>query len=360
LIPIHHIDNIFIFKAEITLSDRTLVIGPSWVGDMVMAQALFKAILQRYPKTTIDVLAPEWSRSLTDRMPEVTRGLTMPFKHGELRLKERYKLGKSLRQQNYQRCIVLPNSFKSALIPFWANIPERIGWRGEWRYGLLNDVRVLDKKRYPLMVQRYIALAFDKHYTNALPSLRPSLIVDPHNVKAALAKHSLFQEKPILVLCPGAEFGPSKRWPETYYAELANHYLALNWQVWVMGSAKDSEVVATIKQLTKDKIVDLTGKTSLAEAIDLMSLADTVVSNDSGLMHIASALERPLVAVYGSTDPGFTPPLSQEVKIVRAGLSCSPCFKRECPLQHHQCMTQLSVQKVIDASHQLKRASCTS
>lgn len=343
------------------MSDRTLVIGPSWVGDMVMAQALFKAILTRYPNTTIDVLAPEWSRPLTERMPEVAKSHAMPFKHGELRLKERYALGKKLQSENYQRSIVLPNSFKSALIPFWARIPERIGWRGEWRYGLLNNVRVLDKKRYPLMVQRYIALAFDKDYANTLPIFMPSLRVDPNSVNAAKVKHDLsYGEKPILILCPGAEFGPSKRWPETYYAELANHYLALNWQVWVLGSAKDSEVAAIIKRLTNNQIVDLTGKTSLAEAIDLMSLGDLVVSNDSGLMHIASALERPLVAVYGSTDPGFTPPLSQEVKIVREGLTCSPCFKRECPLWHHQCMTTLSVQKVIDAGYELKRASCKS
>lgn len=339
-----------------TLSDKTLVIGPSWVGDMVMAQALFKAVKARYPHTSLDVLAPEWSRSLTQRMPEVSHSIAMPFKHGELKLKERYNLGKSLRPSGYQRCFVLPNSFKSALIPFIANIPERIGWRGEYRYGLLNDVRVLDKKRFPLMVQRYIALAYDKQETQ-FPVYRPSLTIQPDSVEAALKKHGLnAQEKPILVLCPGAEFGPSKRWPEHYYAELANHYLSIGWQVWVMGSAKDSEVVAVISRLTDSGIHDLTGKTTLSEAIDLMSLASTVVSNDSGLMHIASALERPLVAVYGSTDPGFTPPLSDNVKIVRAGLPCSPCFKRECPLQHHQCMKQLSVEKVIDASRELMGA----
>lgn len=316
-----------------------------------MAQALFKAILHRYPNTTIDVLAPEWSRSLTERMVEVSKSIAMPLKHGELGLKQRYQLGRALRSEHYQRCFVLPNSFKSALIPFWAGIAKRVGWRGEWRYGFLNDVRVLDKARYPLMVQRYIALAFPKYQIDALPLFRPSLKVEEKNVKAALEKHQLsFGQKKTLILCPGAEFGPSKRWPETYYAELANHYLGLGWQIWVMGSAKDAEVVAHIKTLTKNQIVDLTGKTSLAEAIDLMSLADKVVSNDSGLMHIASALERPLVAVYGSTDPGFTPPLSQNVKIVRAGLSCSPCFKRECPLKHHECMTQLTVQSVIEAA----------
>lgn len=335
------------------LSDRTLVIGPSWVGDMVMAHALFKAILAQYPRTALDVLAPEWSQPLTQRMPEVSHSFALPFKHGELNLRERFGLAKRLKEKGYQRCFVLPNSFKSALIPFLANIPHRIGWRGEYRYGLLNDIRVLDKQRFPKMVQRYIALAYDKH-ENTFPSFRPSLVISPESVELALNKHGLnAHEKPILILCPGAEFGASKRWPESYYAELANHYLSQGWQVWAMGSAKDSEVVAVISRLTNNRIRDLTGKTALAEAIDLMSLASGVVSNDSGLMHIACALDRPLVAVYGSTDPAFTPPLGDKVKIVRQVLSCSPCFKRECPLQHHQCMKQLSADKVIDASRKI-------
>lgn len=329
--------------------DRTLIIGPSWVGDMVMAQTLFKAIKARSPQTAIDVLAPEWSRSLTDRMPEVSNSLPTPFKHGELNFLGRYQLAKMLRKKHYARCFVLPNSFKSALIPFWAKIPHRIGWRGEWRYGLLNDIRVLDKQQYPRMVERYIALAYESNSVQPLPALKPSLQVLMPQVEQALKKHCLNKNKSILLLCPGAEFGASKRWPEQYYAQVANHYLQLDWQVWIMGSPKDSACAAVIQSQTQQQCVDLTGKTTLAEAIDLMSLASLVVSNDSGLMHIASALERPLVAVYGSTDPGFTPPLSENVRIVRSDLNCSPCFKRECPLQHHQCMKGITVNQVLDA-----------
>jgi heptosyltransferase-2 len=328
--------------------DQTLIIGPSWVGDMVMAQALFKAIKAQFPQTSIDVLAPEWSRPLTDRMSEVSNSLPTPFKHGELNLLGRYQLAKMLKNKHYARCFVLPNSFKSGLIPFWAKIPRRIGWRGEWRYGLLNDVRVLDKKQYPRMVERYIALAYD-NTSSRLPCFKPSLQVVMQQVEQALKKHQLNKNKSILVLCPGAEFGASKRWPEHYYAEVANYYLKLEWQVWIMGSPKDSACATEIQNQTQHQCVDLTGKTTLAEAIDLMSLAKLVVSNDSGLMHIASALERPLVAVYGSTDPGFTPPLSDNVKIVRSGISCSPCFKRECPLQHHQCMKDVTVNQVLEA-----------
>lgn len=339
-----------------TTGDNTLVIGPSWIGDMVMAQALFKAIKLRYPQTTLDVLAPEWSRSLTDRMPEVANSLPLPFKHGELKIFERYKLAKMLRNKNYQRCYVLPNSFKSALLPFWAKIPHRIGWRGEWRIFLLNDLRHLNKKEIPRMVDRYIALAFDKiKVKKQSPSVyQPELTIAPHLVEKALSKHGLTRGQPILVLCPGAEFGSSKRWPADHYAMLADDYCSQGWQVWIMGSANDSACAAMIKAQAKHSMVDLTGKTSLAEAIDLMSLANLVVSNDSGLMHIACALKRPLVAVYGSTDPSFTPPLGEKIAVVQSKLACSPCFKRECPLQHHRCMKEISVKEVLGASRSLE------
>tara|TARA_R110002110_G_scaffold415044_2_gene647664 strand:+ start:7210 stop:8238 length:1029 start_codon:yes stop_codon:yes gene_type:complete len=336
------------------LEDKTLVIGPSWVGDMVMSQSLLKAIKEKYPNTKIDVLAPIWSQSLTQRMPEVTNGLPIAIKHGELGIMKRYKLAKSLREAQYQRCFVLPNSFKSALIPFWAKIPQRIGWRGEWRYPLLNDIRILNKKRLPLMVQRYVALA---HKANAilpqnLPN--PQLRVEPQSVQAALTKHGLSQNKgKIISLCPGAEFGPSKRWPEQSYATLAKHFLSQGYQVWIFGSQKDDEVAQKINRVCQEACVNLCGKTSLAEAIDLLSLSACVVSNDSGLMHIAASLGRPVVAVYGSTDPGFTPPLSQKVKIIQSTIACSPCFERVCPLtdprKHHACMQMLKPDSVISA-----------
>lgn len=314
-----------------------------------MAQSLFKAIKSRYPQTTIDVLAPEWSRPLTERMPEVSASIAMPIKHGEMALVTRFKLARALIANQYRRCFVLPNSFKSALIPFWAKIPERIGWRGEWRYFLLNSLRVLNKKKYPRMVQRYVALSDDKETALTIPA--PMLIPNELNRANALERYHLsYNKAAVLILCPGAEFGPSKRWPEQYYGTLAKHYIKEGWQVWIFGSSKDSLVAREIQQITQDRCVDLTGQTSLADAIDLMSLATMVVSNDSGLMHIAAALDRPLVAIYGSTDPKFTPPLGNNVIIVREEMACSPCFKRICPLKHHDCMNKLSVQKVLDAT----------
>lgn len=335
------------------MSGRTLMIGPSWVGDMMMAQALFKTIKQRFPDKTIDVLAPEWSRALTARMPEINESIALPFKHGELSLKKRYQLAQSLKAKQYDQCYVLPNSFKSALIPFWANIPERIGWRGEWRYGLLNRIRVLDKKRWPLMVERYVALSYPFVPPSPGTYPTPALTVNPDDVQAALTRYDLNTEQPILVLCPGAEFGPSKQWPVDYYATCANHYLDQGWQVWVLGSKKDQSVAATISTKTQARIVDLTGRTALAEAIDLMSLASRVLTNDSGLMHIAAALQRPLVAMYGSTSPEFTPPLGEKVRVLQSSVPCRPCFKRQCPLQHHDCMKNLVPEKIIEAADAL-------
>ncbi|SDW97592.1 heptosyltransferase-2 [Pseudomonas syringae] len=331
---------------------KILIVGPSWVGDMVMAQTLFQCLKQRHPECEIDVLAPEWSRPILERMPEVRAALSFPLGHGALELATRRRIGKSLAGQ-YDQAILLPNSLKSALVPFFAGIPKRTGWRGEFRYGLLNDVRSLDKQRYPLMIERFMALAFDKGAELPRPYPRPDLRIDPATRDAALSKFGLTLDRPVLALCPGAEFGESKRWPAEHYAQVAEARIREGWQVWLFGSKKDHPVGESIRQELipglREESVNLSGETSLAEAIDLLSCADAVVSNDSGLMHVAAALNRPLVAVYGSTSPGFTPPLADEVEVVRLGLECSPCFERTCRFGHYNCMRLLEPDAVIQA-----------
>ncbi len=326
----------------------TLVVGPSWVGDMVMAQSLFKVLKRRHPQAAIDVLAPGWSLPLLERMPEVRAGIEMPLGHGQLGLTERWRLGRSLRGR-YDRAIVLPNSWKSAIVPFAAGIPCRTGWRGEMRHGLLNDLRLLDKSRLTMTVQRFVALGVESGDT--LPSIpEPSLRVSPAEVQAALAAHGLEKRpgQPLLALCPGAEYGPAKRWPEEKFGELAQKFLDQGWKVWLFGSEKDRRVCDNIAARAAG-CRNLAGETSLAEAVDLLSLADAVVSNDSGLMHVAAALERPLAAIYGSSDPGFTPPLNERHVIVHHDLACSPCFERECPLGHLRCLKEITVSEVMGA-----------
>ncbi len=334
-----------------------LVLGPSWVGDMVMAQTLFACLKLRHgADCRIDVLAPDWSRPILERMPEVRQALSFPFGHGVLDLAGRRRIGKGLAGQ-YDQAIVLPNSLKSALVPFFAGIPKRTGWRGEMRYGLLNDIRKLDKERYPLMIERFMALAFDKNHQLSRPYPRPTLQIDADSRDMAVARFGLELDRPVLALCPGAEFGESKRWPVEHYASVADQKIRLGWQVWMFGSQKDHAVCEEIRSRLipglREESVNLAGETSLADAIDLLSCAGAVVSNDSGLMHVAAALDRPLVAVYGSTSPGFTPPLATGVETVRLGLDCSPCFERTCRFGHYNCLRDLSPALVTDALDRL-------
>ena len=333
------------------MSQCCLVIGPSWVGDMVMAQSLFQRLKSEQPDLHLAVLAPAWSEALLSRMPEVDESIIMPVGHGALQLRTRWKLARSLAEKRFDLAIVLPGSLKSALIPFFAGIPCRRGFVGEQRYGLLNDIRKLDKQELPLNVQRFLVLGSEHHDLPAqIPE--PKLAVDSNGQAAARAKFSLAGDSKYLALCPGAEFGPAKQWPAAHYAEVARSQLDLGWQVVLLGSDADRDVCAEINAACQGRCIDLAGKTSLTEVIDVISLADSVVSNDSGLMHIAAALNRPLVAIYGSSSPDFTPPLSGNCHIVKLELDCQPCFKRHCPLGHLNCLQQLeprTIQQFIDS-----------
>lgn len=345
------------FPAELKKIQKILVIGPAWIGDMMMAQTLFKLLKLRNPQVHIDVLASGWTRQLLACMPEIHQVIEMPLGHGTFGFGARRALGKSLADKGYQQAIVLPNSFKSAFIPFFADIPLRTGWRGELRYGLLNDVRVLDKKRYPLMVQRYAALALPKNAAPLQEFPFPELRVDKSLQPQLLTKFALQLNRPLLILCPGAEYGPAKRWPEHYFAEVADEKIRAGWQVWLMGSAKDNVVTDAIRNLLlgeeQQHCYNLAGSTSLGEAIELMACADAVLSNDSGLMHIAAALQKPLAVIYGSTSPEHTPPLSNSVSIISNKIDCSPCFERECPKVHHKCLRELMPQQVLTALNNL-------
>ena len=308
---------------------------------MIMAQGLYRALKAQNPDCVIDVLAPAWSAGILSRMPEVRRVIDMPVGHGRLDWNVRRALGRSLRGQ-YRRAIVLPNSWKSALVPWFADIPVRTGFVGEFRYGLLNDVRRLDKAAMPRLVDRYRLLAGPD-----APAFDPCLSVDADAQAASVMRLGLNLDTPVLILCPGAEYGPAKRWPAAHYAELARSKMNDGWQVWLFGSEKDAPVIREINSLCGDACADLAGKTTLTEVVDLLAAARCVVSNDSGLMHVAAAVGVPLIALYGSSDPGYTPPLSDKARVLSLHLSCSPCFKRECPFGHLDCLQQLMPAQVL-------------
>lgn len=325
----------------------TLVIGPAWVGDMVMAQSLFITLQQQ--GEVIDVLAPAWSLPLLSRMPQVHEGLALQSGHGQLGLGERWRLGRQLRTRNYQRAIVLPRSFKSALVPFFSGAIIRSGYQGEMRYGLLNDRRRLDKQLLPRTVDRYVALAYpaDPGHVPDIP--QPALQVDEANRQRLLAALALNLDRPVIAFMPGAEYGPAKRWPLAHYAALARSLLAAGKQVWIIGSVKEGKNAEEIAQQAVG-VVNLCGKTRLEDAIDLLSLADAAVSNDSGLMHVAAATGTPLVAIYGSSTPAYTPPLADRVQVLYLGMDCSPCFKRVCPLaEPAPCLQQIMPEQVLEA-----------
>ncbi len=336
----------FILPPSFILMTRILVIAPSWIGDAVLAQPLYKRLHQRHPDLTLDVLAPPWTQPLFTRMAEVHATLASPFGHGELALKRRFELGRRLAARHYEQAIVLPNSFKSALIPYFAGIPKRTGFLGEARWGLLNDARRLDKQALPLMVERFALLAEDAVNPVQRPLAAAGLKIDEAQRTATLTKLGLAVRRPVAVLCPGAEYGPAKRWPPHYFAELAQKLGNAGCDVWLVGSAQDAAIGDEITRGSGNTCINLCGRSSLAEAIDLLSFATLVVSNDSGLMHIAAALDKPLIAIYGSSSPAFTPPLCAGAQVVKLDLPCSPCFKRVCPLGHFNCMMRLSVAQV--------------
>ncbi|MGZ8224198.1 MAG: lipopolysaccharide heptosyltransferase II [Methylobacter sp.] len=335
-------------------SSKILIVGPAWVGDMVMAQSLFITLKNIEPDCHIDVLAPAWSLALLARMPQVAKAIALPLTHGQFGLIDRIRLGKQLRPGNYDKAIILPNSWKSALIPFFAHIPVRTGYIGECRWGLLNDARKLDKALLTMTVQRFVALGLPPNAPLPPEIPTPAIVIGQDRQQAVADKFKLKPTAKILALCPGAEYGPAKRWPTQYYAEIARKKIEQDWQIWLFGSRKDKDIAAQINNETDGLCSDFTGRTSLAEAVDLMSLVDMVVTNDSGLMHVAAALDKKIIAVYGSSDPEFTPPLNAKAHVISLNLVCAPCFKRECPLyptghtENTKCLTGIKPAGILD------------
>ncbi|MBF0339954.1 MAG: lipopolysaccharide heptosyltransferase II [Magnetococcales bacterium] len=325
-----------------------LVVGPSWVGDMVMAQALFKTLKTLQPDCPIDLLAPTWTLPLAARMPEVRAGIPLPVAHGELGLGKRWRVGRSLNGV-YGQAILLPNSFKSALVPWFAATPRRTGFRGEFRFGLINDPRALDKKRLPRTVDRFVALGLPAETPLPAPLPLPRLVASAGSGEAILQRHGLFGQGPVLALCPGAEYGPAKRWPERHFAAIATERLREGWRVVVLGSGKEQGLGEAILTGSPAGSANLAGRISLGEAIDVLASAAAVVTNDSGLMHVAAALDRPGVAIFGSSDPGHTPPLGGCLRILSLGLACAPCFKRHCPEGTTRCLEEITPAMVLEA-----------
>lgn len=332
---------------------KALIVAPSWIGDAIMAQPMFARLHARFPGLQLDALAPRWVAPVLQRMGEISEVLDSPFGHGQLSLKPRWRLARELATRGYDAVYVLPNSLKSALVPFMAGIPQRIGFTGESRYGLINVRHNLDKSALPLMVERFAQLAEAPGAALPKPISYPKIRSTAADQEKTLAELGLERPARLVAFCPGAEYGPAKRWPGAHFAALARKLAERGCTIWLFGSPKDHAVAEEVSQLAPGLCRNLCGATSLGQAVDLLAMAELVVCNDSGLMHVAAALDRPLVTLYGSSSPGFTPPLSDQADILSLNLACSPCFKRECPLGHFDCLNKLMPERVLAAA--LKR-----
>jgi heptosyltransferase-2 len=335
--------------------DRILVIAPNWIGDAVMSQPLLAAIKASYPNAVIDVLATPWVAPVYRACKEVDRSIEADLRHGQLQWGLRRTLAAQIKKLGYASCYVLPNSFKSALIPWLANIPVRIGYQGEWRRFLLTETKVNPPKtqRIP-MVEHYAHLCAPSRNADAatrLPHLSPTATA----LEAARTRLQAagIQMDALVVLCPGAEYGPSKRWPAVHFAALVQSILKARptASIVLLGSPSDRAIGDAIVSSTAfdGRIFNWCGATTLDEAIAITSMSSNLVSNDSGLMHIGAALQVPQVAIFGSSDPNHTPPNSAKATVISLHLPCSPCHQRECPLGHLNCLNQISPERVFAA-----------
>jgi heptosyltransferase-2 len=311
-----------------------------------------------YPNHPIDVLAPSWVAPVLRAMAEVDTVLETPFKHGALQLRERWRFARILRRRGYSAAYVLPNTIKFALLPWLAGINKRIGYKGESRYGLINVMHHDDAATPRAMVPFYAALASAPTAKVPTQLPRPVLQVTHAQIDEVLSGLGLSAKNKLIAFAPGAEFGNAKRWPTKHFAQLANSILEStpDAQVVLLGSPNDNAVCDEIEALCP-AVHHLAGKTSLTQAIALIASSAAIVSNDSGLLHIASALNRPVIALYGPTDPDHAPPFSDIAHSLSLRLACAPCKQRECPLGHHDCMQQLSGEMVWQPLQMILRAS---
>ena len=314
---------------------------------MVMAQSLFMQLKSRDADVAIDVVSSPAPLELTERMPEVRLGLPLAVGHGELGIRRRWALARTLKDRGYERAIVLPSSFKSALAPFFAGIPIRTGYRGEWRLGVINDPRPQRSFPSEQSVRGYLGLGTASGNGGGDTLQRPTLHVDATNQARLVAELGLDLEWPVIALAPGAAYGPAKQWPVEHFRTLAARLSETGNTVWVLGGPDDATLARAVLDGVGGRVHDLTGRTTIAGAVDLLNLASVTVSNDSGLMHVAAAAGSRVVALYGPTSPSFAPPLTDEADIFYTGIDCSPCFERTCPLGHHRCLRDITADEVL-------------
>ena len=318
--------------------NRILVIAPAWLGDLVISLSFLNALRKKFLNHQIDLIVNENLYDITKHFPNISKIIPVKIKHGKLSFFYRIRLGLELRKNHYVKCYILSNSIKSSMIPFIAKIKERISYIGEFRYGLINRIiEPIDRKEG--MVNRYLNLLGSRYDESLMPR------INYKNGNKDTNK-SISIDRDYIVFCPDAEYGPAKRWPINKWVELANK---INNQYQIIFIGLDQSIDSSLKSIKTDYI-NLINKTSLNDILSILSNASCVIANDSGLMHLAAALDKPIVGIFGSSSPIYTPPLTHDKKrsIIYKNLNCSPCFKRQCPLEHLNCLNDIHVDHVRD------------
>jgi lipopolysaccharide heptosyltransferase II len=330
-------------------SSPILVVPYMWIGDFVRCHSVIKLLKARFPGRPVDVLSTTLCAPLTDYMPGLRRAIVVDLPRSRIALKDQLALARRLKRENYGSALIMPRTWKSALAPFLAGIPERTGFVGEMRFALLNDLRY-GERRLPRMVDRCAALALPRAAALSSEWPRPELNVTHAESDAWRRQHGLASEEPVVALAPGA-VGPSKRWPASAYATLARRLIAEGFDVWLIGGPDEKSLAAEI--IGDATVRDLTGH-DLRNAILALAAANVAVSNDSGLLHVAAAVGTPAIGIFGPTSPWHWAPLNPLAATIEAKtrIECRPCHKPVCRLVHHRCMREIAPDQVLAAVHQ--------
>ncbi len=323
---------------------RVLVVAQAWVGDLVLSQILYVLLKRRRPDFSIDVVAPSWAAALLARMPQVARHIALDVRRGQLGLWRRWAAARRL-DAEYRRAIVIPRSAKAAALPWVAGIRKRVGFGPGTRAGLINDPR----PRPPDARTRMARLASRQIIDPAfLP--RPKLAINPEEAASVPREWKIDPGEPMVGLMPGAAYGPAKEWGAKSFARLAAMLAARGRRVCVIGAPGDRPLGETIVRAAPRHAINLCGETSLEQAILLISRLTVAVCNDSGLMHVAAAVDTPVVGIYGPTSPDTHPPLTDARRILSVEVPCSPCHRRACPYQSHACMARITPERALEAA----------
>jgi heptosyltransferase II len=329
--------------------DQPILIVPyMWIGDFVRCHTVVRLLRARFPKSPIDVLTTTMAAPLLDYMPGVRKGIVCDLPRKRLAVSQHRALAARLRAESYRHALIMPRTWKSALAPFLAAIPQRTGFTGEARFGLVNDLR-WGERALPRMIDRCAALALPKGAARPADYPLPQLVVPKPEVAAWRERLGLTERMPVAAFAPGA-VGPSKRWPAAYYAEAARRLAAQGFSIWVLGGPGEGAVAAEIAA-GSDRVRDLTGA-DLRNAVLALAAADVAVSNDSGLLHVAAALGTPSIGIFGPTSPWHWAPLNKLAAVIETttDVSCRPCHKPTCRYGHHRCMREIPAERVVAAT----------